>query len=274
MTQRRSGGGWTKLVDRSWIKVPTTPAPDELYWECETCGPIKPYANPLGQWQRRSCACQRRAKQELQMAEHRTAWLHEQRIYAYGGWLGKQWVSQEVVAYLNTLRFDNYDATRFPQAFKRAQEFALAPHGNLIIYGRYGVGKTHLEAAIANYLREKRPPVICLFASAPQFFMAYEEARFSDGAGTTNHHTLLHRATTADILILDDVDKYKHTETREDLYYTIIDERYLSAKPTILSMNNLDALPRYIGEAACSRLSRGLATIKMVGGTDYRQEQA
>jgi DNA replication protein DnaC len=272
MMQRRSGSGWTKLADRSWIKVPTTPPPDELYWECETCGPIEPYANPLGHWQRRTCACQRRAKQELEEAERRAAWLHEQRTYAYGGWLGKQWVSQEVVAYLNTLRFDNYDATRFPRAFERAQEFALVPHGNLIIYGWYGVGKTHLEAAIANYLREMQTPIICLFASAPQFFTAYEEARFSEGA--TNHHTLLRRATTADILILDDVDKYKHTETREDLYYTIIDERYLSAKPTILSMNSLDALPRYIGEAACSRLSRGLTTIKMVGGTDYRQEQA
>jgi DNA replication protein DnaC len=206
------------------------------------------------------------------MAERRAAWLREQCTYTYGGWLGKQWVSREIVEYLNTLRFDNYDATRFPQAFERAQEFAHAPHGNLIIYGRYGVGKTHLEAAIANYLREIQPPLLCLFASAPQFFMAYEEARFSEGA--TNHHALLHRATTADILILDDVDKYKHTETREDLYYTIIDERYLAGKPTILSMNSLDALPRYIGEAACSRLARGLNTIKMVGGTDYRQEQA
>jgi DNA replication protein DnaC len=271
MKQRRSGSGWTKLGRRSWIKIPTTPPPAELYWECETCGPIEPYANPLGHWQRRSCVCQRRAKQELAEAERRAAWLHEQRTYAYGGWLGKQWVNPEVVAYLNTLRFDNYDASRFPLAFKRAQEFALVPHGNLIIYGWYGVGKTHLEAAIANCLREKESPIICLFASAPQFFMAYEEARFSEG--TTNHHALLRRAISADILILDDVDKYKHTETREDLYYTIIDERYLSAKPTILSMNNLDGLPRYIGEAACSRLSRGLVTIKMVGGTDYRQEQ-
>lgn len=267
MKQQRSG--WTKPGGRSWIKTPTTPPPAELYWECETCGRIEPYANPLGHWQRRSCACQRRAKQELEVAERRAAWLHEQRTYAYGGWLGKQWVDLEVVAYLDTLRFENYDATRFPQAFERAQEFALVPHGNLIIYGWYGVGKTHLEVAIANYLREMQPPTICLFASAPQFFIAYEEARSSEG----NHHALLRRAASADILILDDVDKYKHTETREDLYYTIIDERYLSAKPTILSMNNFDDLPRYIGEAACSRLSRGLVTIKMVGGTDYRQEQ-
>ncbi len=273
MEKQRStrGGGWTKLGDISWIKVPQTPPPADLYWECEECGPIEPYANPLGHWQRRSCACQRRVKRELEEVQRHMAWLDEQRTYTYGGWLGKQWVNADVVQQLNGCRFENYDASRFPAAYEKAQEFALHPQGNLIFHGWYGVGKTHLEVAIANYLRELPNPVSCLFTPAPQFFMAYEDARRSEGPH--DHHSLLRRATSVHVLILDDVDKCRHTEAREDLYYTIIDERYKAWKPTILSLNKLENLPLHIGDAACSRLSRGLVTIKMVGGTDYRQEQ-
>jgi DNA replication protein DnaC len=270
--KRPRGGDWTKLGDIPWIKAPQTPPPAELYWECEECGLVEPYANPLGLWQRRSCACQRRAKREMEEVQRQIARLDSQRTYTFGGWLGKHWVDAAAVQQMSSCRFENYDASRFPVAYEKALEFALKPVGNLIFHGWYGVGKTHLEAAIANYLRElPNHPKICLFASAPQFFMAYDNARHYEGRD--DHYTLLRRATTAEVLIIDDVDKYRHTDAREDLYFTIIDERCKSHKPTILSINNLDKLPHHIGEAACSRLSRGLLTIKMVGGTDYRQEQ-
>ena len=271
MERRRARGKWTRLGDISWIKVPETPAPAELYWQCEECGIVEPYPNPLGHWQRRSCACQRRVKHEVEEMRQHTAWLAEQRNYTYGGWLGKQWIDPAVVRQLNSYRFENYDESRFPAAYKKALEFALRPQGNLIFHGWYGVGKTHLEAAIANYLREASNPVGCLFTTAPQFFMAYDDARCCEGP--SDHHSLVRRAISAAVLIIDDVDKYRHTEAREDLYYAIIDERYKAWKPTILSVNDIDRLPNYIGNAACSRLSRGLISIKMVEGTDYRQEQ-
>src|SRR5439155_7694868 len=141
------------------------------------------------------------------------AWLAEQRTYTFGGWLGKQWVNADVVQQLNGYRFENYNATRFPLAYEKATEFALNPQYNLIFHGWFGVGKTHLEAAIANYLRELPEPKSCLFASAPLFFMAYEEARCSGGPG--DHYALVRRAMSAEILILDDVDKCRHTEARE-----------------------------------------------------------
>lgn len=269
MTKHYSTGKWAKIGDL--IKAPTTPPPADLFWECEECGPIEPFATPWGSWIRRSCPCQRQARREQEESKRRIAWLAEQRTHTFGGWLGKQWINHGAIQQLDACRFESYDASRFPLAYQKALEFAQHPRGNLIFYGWYGVGKTHLEAAIANHLREAEMPTSCLFTSAPLFFMAYEEARKSDGP--LDHHTLLRRAMSAAVLILDDVDKCRHSEAREDVYYTLIDERYKSGKPTVLSLNELDDLPRHIGQAAFSRISCGLVAIKMVGGTDYRQEQ-
>jgi chromosomal replication initiation ATPase DnaA len=251
------------------MKTPTTPPPADLFWTCEVCGPVEPLFLPFnrGRWIKRSCQCQRQARMIREEAERHQMWLAEQRRQTFGGWLGERWADPAIIRELSQKTFATFDASLFPEAYARASAFADKPTGTMIFYGPCGVGKTHLEAAICNFLREERR-VRSLFVSSPLFFTAYHHAMKHD----LDYHTLLQRATQTPVLVLDDIDKARPTEARWDLYYLLIDERYKARRPTILSTNKVEELGSYIGDAALSRLSRGVVYVEMIG-TDYRQEE-
>ena len=78
------------------------------------------------------------------------------------------------------------------------------------------------------------------------------------------------RAITTPLLLLDDVDKPKPSEFRQEMYYQIIDGRSRTGRPLVISFNcALMELGRWIGGAARSRLFIGLTPVHLTGD-DYR----
>lgn len=179
-------------------------------------------------------------------------------------------VNSQAVKELSEMTFTSYKAECFQDAFRKAQAFARNPQGTLLFYGSYGVGKTHLSAAICNYLRDQRGQP-SLFTAAPLFFAAYNNAMKQEGE--RDHFSLMQRAMSTPLLVLDDIDKARPTDARWETYYTIINERSNARRPTILSTNKIEELDGYVGEAAMSRLSRSMVPIEMIGA-DYRLEQS
>ncbi len=273
----QSGDAMTSLKSAFQMKVPSTPDPKEFFWTCATCGPIEPLCLPSGRWIQRSCACQRSARQEQEVEWKRQAWIEEYRIRTFGGWLGESWVDKDVIAEMSAKTFSNYDQTLFPQAYEAALNFARNPRGNLIFSGSYGTGKTHLEAAIANYLREQSAPrrpgdfgISSLFVTAPQFFAVHDQVKKQ--FDQTKYLSLIQQAIEAPVFFLDDTDKSKPKEERHEVYFLIIDERYKAKRPTVISSNKREMLDASIGEAAMDRLMCGVVHIKMVGSS-YRLEE-
>lgn len=250
------------------VKKPDAPAPQELFWTCPSCGPIEPLALPTGRWIKRSCVCQRKVRHEQEKAAKHQEWMDMQKVRTYGGWLGSSWEDKEVAREMSTKTFANYDRSRFPSAFDQALAFANNPKGNIIFYGGYGTGKTHLEAAICNHLREQGKP--SLFVSAPQFFRAYNDSM--KATDQTKHLSIVQQAIESPLLILDDIDKSRPTEARLDTYYLVLDERYKAKRPTVLSTNKYEDLSDYIGEALVSRISSRSVLLRMTG-SDYRTEE-
>jgi len=268
-----------KLGSMLLMKQPEGPAPDDFFWTCEKCGPIEPLALPTGRWIKRTCQCQRNAKKTEQEQLEHASWLQKTRIRTFGGWLGERWEDEEIVTEMCNKTFKNFQRDRQSEAYEKAWKFAQNPQGNLLLCGGYGTGKTHLEAAICNYLREAgrlmsdgtRRPMSSLFTSAPQFFRAYNDAM--NATDKTKFVCMTDQAIGTPLLVIDDVDKAKPTDFRMDTYFLILDERYKAKRPTILSTNREDNLADYIGEAvAFSRFMRKLEIAEMVGA-DYRLEE-
>nr|QRZ17587.1 ATP-binding protein [Virgibacillus sp. AGTR] len=92
----------------------------------------------------------------------------------------------------------------------------------------------------------------------------------SDGGESLNK--LTESALQADVLVWDDLGKSKHSESKEGLYYKIINERYLHKKPIIFSSNeDTGTLADKIGYAASSRLLGMCGDhLYKVEGKDYR----
>lgn len=269
----------TKLGSMLVIKQPDGPAPSELFWTCKQCGPIEPRALPTGRWVKRSCQCQITARQAERAAQEHKEWLERTRLRTYGGWLGERWEDEEVVAEMCSKTFQSFKQQCDPLAYKKAWSFAQNPQGNLLLHGGYGTGKTHLEAAICNYLRETgrlmpdgtRQPMTSLFTSAPQFFRAYTDAM--NATDKTKFVCMTDQAIGTPLLVIDDIDKARPSDFKMDTYFLILDERYKAKRPTILSTNRQEKLADYVGEAvAYSRFMRKLEIIEMIGD-DYRLEE-
>lgn len=233
---------------------------EEALWTCPECGVVEPiFIVANGRYIRRFLCPHKQAEKEAQekkqaLKEQREAL--EQRCYA---WLGRP--NTALITAMKALTFENYNAALQPEAFALVQEYAQELSGNLVLHGTPGTGKTHLLAALANAVRTRG--IACRFMTALDFFEALQAVDDSTA--------LKEKAIKAPLLIIDDVDKAKWSEFREETYFKIINARSLCGLPTAISTNRLDALKGFIGIAADSRLAVGRIEIEMTG-KDYRGE--
>lgn len=234
--------------------------PPQEPWECPQCGIIQPLRLPTGRYIRRSCECERAARRQLLLREQRRAWMTGQ-LYDTYGWLGERFSDVP----LAEKTFETFQVYRQPEAYEAARGFTLNPTGSFVLYGPYGTGKTHLLAAICNELRGVE--MASRFTTAPKLFKAIQlEIGHHD-----DFYKIMRKAIMTPLLVLDDVDKAKPSEFREETYYEIIDERTKHGRPIAISTNKLTDLAYYIGGAAYSRLSIGKVAVEMTGA-DFRME--
>lgn len=269
---------------------------------CTICGASVPaLLIPSGRWIERRCACERAASQQERERDEHRARMKAMAENTYHGWLGKEWLNPTWVREMSHKKFENYDTMRTPEfnklrgavkyvtdpeekeklqkiivefdqwrrtwanALEKAQTFAANPQGVLLLYGEYGLGKTHLLAAVCNSIRHHTPPVSSLFVVTPKFFSAF----YDHMQHTHDEWHLVRQACTTKLLVFDDLDKSGPKEFRQETFYQIIDERINANLPMAISTNKMETLESYIGEAAYSRLMAGCVPVELAG-KDYR----
>lgn len=245
----------------AWALPRLSREPQDKTWTCATCGIVPPLAFADGWFARRPCACERAAR-EAEETRKLAAELAEARKAHTYTWLGRAWAEPHLAA----KTFETFRSARQPLAAATARAFAERPQGTLVFYGNYGTGKTHLLAAIANATAARGQ--LCRFASTTLLFGAIGE-RIAQGG---DYLDLFRRATSAPLLLLDDLDKLKPSEFREETLYTILNGRSVAGLPLAITSNRPpDQLTPWIGGAGCSRLMAGLIPVPMEG-PDYRLE--
>lgn len=229
------------------------------------CGVIEPLVSGHTAI-RRGCACETAAQEKSRAAHEEYTRLVKIKadIDATYAWLGGCWSCKD----LTQKTFDNFNKDRQPEAFEMAKLFAEAPYGTLVLHGSFGTGKTHLLAAICNELRERREkPMGSRFMTAPDLFEAIQD-RMSDHKPYT---TFIEQAASTSLLVIDDIDKAKRSDFREEIYFSILDKRARRGLPNAISTNRLSELESFVGGACASRLSTGQVEIAMKG-KDYRRQ--
>ncbi len=152
---------------------------------------------------------------------------------------------------------------RFCQLY--AKDFTTKSQ-SLLMYGKTGLGKTHLSLAIAGAVIDKGYAVV--YNSTPNIMNKLEKEHF--GKVQTNEDTM-EMLSTCDLLILDDLGAEFQTSFTVSALYNIINNRLLSSLPTIIS-TNLD--PKALEEKYTERIaSRFIGTYINLGfcGNDIRQ---
>lgn len=131
---------------------------------------------------------------------------------------------------------------------------------NIIMYGKTGLGKTHLSLAIANKVLEKGYSVI--YDSAANILYEIEKEHFNYNSGSEMTDIVMQ----TDLLILDDLG----TEYAKPFYtsaiYNIINTRFNRKKPTIISTNLINSALRERYEARIvSRITTQYVTLQFCG---------
>jgi len=131
-----------------------------------------------------------------------------------------------------------YDlGSKYASNFKQCKTEGLG----LLLHGAPGNGKTYLSSSIANELLSKFIPVICvsingLLSRIQSTYNKYGKEAESD---------IIRVLCNADLLVIDDLGTEKKSEWSKTMIYNIIDSRYRSNLPLIIS-SNLDINPKEV----------------------------
>ncbi len=128
---------------------------------------------------------------------------------------------------------DHHQAS-IQHAFQAARDYAQNPSGWLLIQGRYGVGKTHLAAAIANTAVGSGIPTI--FLTVPDLLDAL---RYTFSAEDTSFEERFEEIRRAPLLVLDDFGTQNTTDWAREKLFQILNYRYINHLPLVVTTNLL-----------------------------------
>ena len=174
----------------------------------------------------------------------------------------------------DTFDTDWYDGQRAPGKTKSAREhmewvydtcveyahnFGKRP-ANLLLFGRPGLGKTHLSAAIAREVSGKGFSVV--YDTAGHVFERFEAQKF----GRDEADRDVERVLNCDLLILDDLGTEMITTFVQSALYQIINGRLLEKRSTIVSTNLMpEALAQRYSPQIASRIEGEYQLLPFVG---------
>ena len=140
-----------------------------------------------------------------------------------------------------------------------------AEHSNLLFSGDTGLGKTFLSACIASAVTDQGHCVT--YESAPRLFAMLEKARFAaDPEQRSQAEAYCGKYSTCDLLIIDDLGTELSGQFVTSALYSLINERLLSGKATIISTNlNNQALEERYSPQILSRLRGSFRRVTFVG---------
>ncbi len=148
-------------------------------------------------------------------------------------------------------------------AYQNAKNYASHPNGWLFLTGKFGCGKTHLAAAIANEIIQNGTRT--LFLTVPDLL---DWLRYTFSGQDTSFEERFSEIRDVPFLVLDDLGTQNSTPWAQEKLFQIINHRYVNKLPTVIT-SNLEVSE--IDERVSSRLNdRDLVVNITITAPDYR----
>ena len=156
---------------------------------------------------------------------------------------------------VSPLTFENFVIGNSNQmAYKMALAVAEAPGKKvglnpLFIYGKSGLGKTHLLRAIENQVLEAYPNFSVVYVDSSEFLDEYTEASAAHDKNKHSFNNFKKRYEEADVLLIDDVQFFQGKKGTLDNMFQIFNKLTNKGKQVVLSADrapkNIDIDERY-----------------------------
>ncbi len=149
--------------------------------------------------------------------------------------------------------------------FRNAMEFASYPKGWIVLEGKYGSGKTHLAAAIANARLAQGEQVI--FITVPDL-LDYLRSAYAPNAEDT-YDSLFDKVKNAYLLILDDLGAENPSQWAQEKLFQLLNHRYVNRMPTVITTNV--ELEQLDGRIRSRMVDPDLSSFHKLHVPDYRR---
>lgn len=158
-----------------------------------------------------------------------------------------------------TLTFENFvrgESNRM--AYSMAVQVAESPGEKILnplfIYGKSGLGKTHLMRAIQNYINKTQPQLNTVYEDTDNFVSGYVNAAIDHTREKDSYQTFMRTYEDADVLLIDDVQFLQNKEGTIDIIFQIFNRLINEGKQIVLSADrapkNIDIDERYTSRFA------------------------
>lgn len=127
-----------------------------------------------------------------------------------------------------TVTNDNRRVFDLAQKYVSGFQEMYRENQGILFWGEVGTGKSHTAACIANELIEHMHTVI--MTSFVKILQDFQTMKVDEGAW-------IKKLQEAELLIIDDLGTERNTEYALEKVYNVIDSRYRSGKPLILTTN-------------------------------------
>lgn len=154
----------------------------------------------------------------------------------------------------STLTFGNYvigDSNRmaYSMSVEVAESPGRTPLNPLFLYGKSGLGKTHLMRAIQNYVEETRPNLRTVYVDSADFLSRYTEAAQAHDREKASFKNFKTYYEEADVLLIDDVQYLQGKSQTLDIVFQLFNTLTNQGKQVVLSADrapkNIDIDERY-----------------------------
>ena len=157
--------------------------------------------------------------------------------------------------------FDNFvvgDANRLAQTFALATaERPGKLYNPLFIYGKSGLGKTHLMHAIGNFIEENSQLKV-LYVTSEKFIADFTQINRKDADNFELVKHFKDKYRNIDVLMIDDIQFLGGATKTQDEFFNTFNELYSSNKQIIISSDRSPDDLKILEERLRTRFSMGL----------------
>lgn len=204
-----------------------------------------------------ACECEKRAeekrKEEEEKERQRQCLINKVKKYKDISVIDKKFLEST---------FENADMSErhMITAKKYAESFIekCTAEGGILFYGSVGTGKTFATSCICNELMNNGKTALVMNLGLYLMKIKREWAEAEND--------VLNYVKTCDLLVIDDLGIEKVTEFVLEKVFTLIDTRYRSGKPMIITSNlSLEEIRKTFGERISDRISEKCLEYQIIG---------
>ena len=160
------------------------------------------------------------------------------------------------------LTFDNFvvgDTNKFARtaALAVAQNPGLQ-YNPLFIYGKSGIGKTHLMHAIGNYIVENNNNLKVLYTTSDDFRKDFTDIANKNNDSFNKANEFKNKYRSVDVLIIDDIQYLVGAEKTQEEFFHTFNELHGKGKQIIISSDRSPDDLKLLEERLRSRFAWGL----------------